>query len=150
MLIVDVRTLVGVEGRTVRADRCKKGVIGIEHLSSENLIPFPCKTAGVNTFLSLETNVESRILDFFAGAEAQRPERIEENQITPNVEGDCASRNTLSLPIADLANEVVSLVVKLKNFGIVGQHLERAAHKTGLHMHEVVENLAMVFGEFEE
>src|SRR5271154_216391 len=150
MFIIDIRTLIWMECCTIRRNRSEKGVIRIKHLSCQNLIPFPSETASVNSLFPLKSYIKSTILDFFSSAETERAERIEKDHVSSNVKRDRTTGLTLSFSIVNFAIEVITLIVKLEDFRIVSQHFEGAAHETGLHVNEVIENLAMFFGESEE
>jgi hypothetical protein len=48
------------------------------------------------------------------------------------------------------AIEVIPLVVKVQNLGILDQESKRSAHQLGVVPDHLVENLAMILGELEE
>src|SRR5271155_5581193 len=119
MFIVDVGALVWMESSRIGRHRSEKSIIWIEHLPCQNLIPFPSETTSINTFLTLESDIQTSILDFLTAAETEGTERIEEHQFSSDIECDGTAWYMLSFSIVDFAIEIIALIVELEDFRIV-------------------------------
>lgn len=121
MLRIDVTHGVGMEGGSVRGNRVEEGVVGIEHLSGESSEPLSGNTAGIDTFLTVEANVELAILDFVRRLVVEVLEGVHEDLVTANVELHRGMSNTiLSVASVHSTSKVIALVVKFKHLGVLG------------------------------
>ena len=100
MIAIDTRSLVGLVGLGIGSTRFKECYliskvmevksrlteIGIENLLSQNTIPFPRNSSGINTIFIIEFDAQLPVLDFVTGPSLQSPERVFKDILTTDVE----------------------------------------------------------------
>jgi hypothetical protein len=82
MLAVDVAEWIGMECCSVGGNWVEESIVGVEHLLSQDLEPLAGYSTSVDTFFSMESNVELAVLEFLGLLVVKRLERIQEYDIS--------------------------------------------------------------------
>ena len=129
MFRVDVGSLVGLVGESVSGTWLEECIIGIEHLSSEDLEPFSCYATCIHSLLVVESDTQLPVFDLLSGLPLEILETILENAWPTYVELESAVVLASMGASVELLSEIVALVVEVQNTGVMDEERERPTHE---------------------